>query len=197
MRVAYAVWPALLLAAAGPAVALVLSARIGAPSAPASMFKAPDGCTQTAERAIPGLREQDFTCGDTKIRTRTLLLPRGANPSAVVDSAQAQAPTLLPNGDLDGSTLTTSGPNPTRWALDRDGQANRAEATLLFIDGHVAGGGVRDRLALARDMLSASGAPPLILAVAVTQATDDAATALTKFIAAQGNVAAKGGRVGE
>jgi exosortase A len=193
MRVAYAVWPALLLAAAGPAFALVLSARTATPPAPAAMFKAPDGCTQTADHATPGLREQAFTCGSTQIRTRALILPRGANPSAVVEAAHAQAPKLLPNGDLDGSVLTVPGPTPTRWALDRDGQTNRAAATILFIDGHVSGGGIHDRLALARDMLSASGTPALILAVAVTDATDDATTALTKFITAQGALLKEGG----
>ncbi len=193
MRAGYAVWPALLLAAAGPAAALAMSARTATPPAPAGMFKAPDGCTETTNRAAPGLREQDFACGTTQIRTRALLLPRGANPSSVMDAAHTQAPTLLPASDLDGSTLTTSGPNPTRWALERDAQTNRAAATLLFIDGHVSAGGLRDRLALARDMLSATGAAPLIIAVAVTQAPTDATAALAKFITAQGDVAAKGG----
>jgi exosortase A len=191
MRAAYAVWPVLLLAAAGPAVALALESRAAPAGAATAILLTPPGCTATSPQPTAGLVLQDFACFSARLSTRVVRLPRGADPSGVVITAQAQAHLLLPGADLDVGALDVAGSPPTKWVLQRDLHPGRAVATLLFIDGAPSAGGLRARLLLAGDMLGRGGPPPVVIAVAATQEAGDPVRALTVFLAAQGNLAAR------
>jgi Ni,Fe-hydrogenase III small subunit len=70
-----------------------------------------------------------------------------------------------------------------------DEDSPHAAATVLFIDGAPALGGLRDRLKLARHLVRGGGDPSVSVAVAVTGAVPDARETLTAFLAAQGDMA--------
>jgi len=195
MRVAYAVWPVLLLAAAGPAVALVLEGRATPAGPAAAILLTPSGCTATSTHPAAGLVLQDFACGSARLSARVLRLPRGVDPSRVVMTAQTQAHLLLPVADFDVGVLWLPGAvseaAPSRWLLQRDLRPGRAVATILFVDGAPSLGGLRARARLARDMLGGSGPAPVVVAVAATQDGGDPVRVLTGFLAAQGDLAAR------
>jgi exosortase A len=197
MRAVYAVWPVLLLAAAGPALALVLEGRATPAGQANAVLLTPPSCTATVTHATASPVVQEFVCGNTRLTAHVLLLPGGADPSRTVMAAQAQAHLLLPGADLDVGTLALTGATPSRWVLQRDLRPGRAVATVLFVDGTPSAGGLRARAQLARDMLwgtgrgGRTGLAPAIVAVAVTQAAGDPVRALTDFLAAQGDLAGR------
>lgn len=191
IRALLAVWPVLVIAALGPILGTLLSAR-GSPPPPAkSAFILPPGCTGTVTHTGAGLVEQDVVCGTTHLAARTLMLPRHADPSRVLAAWQAQVDQLLPGADLDASVLTVPGTSPQSWLLDRDERSGRVAASVLFVDGKPASGGLRDRIRLARDMMLPATPSPLIVSLAVTEADGDPVRALGDFLGGQGNLAGR------
>jgi exosortase A len=188
MRAVYAVWPVLLIAALGPVLGMALSARASRPPPAETAFIVAPGCTETITHTGPGLIEQEFVCGTTRMTGRTLLLPRHDDPSHVLTSWQAEVDQLLPGAELDASVLTVPGTSPSSWVLDRDERSGRVAASVLFVDGKPASGGLRDRIRLARDMLVAGAPPPLIVSLAVTQGSGDTIRALSDFLSSQGDL---------
>ncbi|HTZ69555.1 MAG TPA: exosortase A, partial [Acetobacteraceae bacterium] len=187
MRAVYAVWPVLLLAAAGPALMLGVNGRRPAPTATAVLI-APAGCAETARYSVDGGLAQDFACVATAVTTRFYVLPRGANPARVMTLAQAQPAALLPNADLDAGKLEIPGANPQAWVLARADRAAQAAAYLVYVNAGPVLGGLRDRLRLARGMIDGGDIAPAVLAVAVTHAAGDPLVPLRAFLAAQGDL---------
>lgn len=194
MRAIYAVWPVLLMAALGPIVGLALTAHALPPTPAQGAFIVPPGCTGAVTQSGPGLIVQEFVCGTTRLTGRTLFLPRHADPSRVLAAWQTQVDQLLPGGDLYASALAVSATSPSSWLLDRDERSGRAAASVLFVDGAPASGGLHDRIRLARDMVAVGAPSPLIVSLAVTQALGDPVRALGDFLAGQGDLKGRVGR---
>jgi exosortase A len=189
MRAIYAVWPVLLIAALGPMSGMALTAHAVPAPPPSAAFTAAPGCTQTITQTARDLVEQAFTCGTTRLTGRTLRVPRRADPSRVLALWQTEVEHLLPGADLETSALKVNGTHPSFWMLQQDARSGRVAASVLFIDGKPASGGLHDRIRLAREMLAADAPSPLIVSVAVTQAAGDPAHALSDFLAGQANLA--------
>jgi exosortase A len=167
----------LLIASCGPAVGWWLDDRATPSAATKSAFIAPPGCTISPDAA------GDFLCGGTLMHTTTAVLPRRANPARVVALARANATRGIPDPDF--STLDVPDFSPSRWVLVMDQETGQAGAYLLWVDGAPALGGLHDRLALARDLLT--GSPDAPIAVTVSTATGGAAP-LLNFLSKQGDL---------
>ncbi len=144
---------ALLLAGAGPAVALLLRAGSHAAALPPGW--APAGCVAQPSSGD----EARFACGST-----TLLL-RGF--------AATEDPSLLPAAqrrltgqdgaeDVQLSSLPRPDGAPGAWRLVQVTAPDLVSATAIWVDGEPARSGLRDRLRQAWDGLSGGGTPALL-----------------------------------
>jgi len=184
-RAILAVLPLLGVAAMGPGAALAVDAGAGAPLAAAAVIVAPPGCLAgNVSRGGPVL-VQRFQCGEARIVARTEMLGTGANPSRALRAGADWVVSMVPGHDVDNRRLAVDGTPPTVWRLTIDTESTRAAASLLFIDGRPAMGGLSDRLRLARGMLSRSAGRLVSLAVAVNDGDPDS---LRRFLAGQGDL---------
>jgi exosortase A len=181
--------PVLAAAAAGPAIAAMLMADAASRGAAPALLIAPAGCSLTGSADSGPVLMQDFRCGDATLSARTERLAARANPSSVTQSGAVWAGTMVTGHDVDTRLLRTDGAFPITWRLIMDEDSPHAAATVLFIDGAPALGGLRDRLKLARHLVRGGGDPSVSVAVAVTGAVPDARETLTAFLAAQGDMA--------
>jgi exosortase A len=180
--------PVLLVAALGPAASLALDARAQAEGRVPALLITPPDCTVTEIDRAGAVLTQSFQCGDSKLVARTQILPRQANPSGVVRAATEWAGTMVPGPDTDNRFLHVGRQNPTTWRLLVDEDSPHAAASLMFVDGKPALGGVRDRLHLAADLLHGDAAAPVAIAVAVTGGDANPGEVLGRFLSAQGDL---------
>ena len=180
-----AVLPVLGVAALGPAAALAVDAGAGAPPAAVAVILAAPGCVAGSVSRAGPVMIQGFGCGEAQIVARTEMLGAGANPSRAVRAGADWVAAMVPGHDVDNRLLTVDGTPATVWRLAIDTDSTRAAASLLFIDGRPALGGVGDRLRLARGMLRRSSGPLVSLAVAARDGDPDS---LRRFLASQGDL---------
>jgi exosortase A len=180
--------PVLAAAGAGPAIAGMISAGAAPRGTAPALLLAPPGCTLTRTAADGPVLMQDFRCGAALLSARTERLPVRANPSTITQSGAAWAGTMVPGHDVDNRLLNTDGPFPMTWRLMLDEDSPHAAATVLFIDGAPALGGLHDRLTLAGHLLHGGDDSPVSVAVAVSGPVPDAREALKLFLSAQGDI---------
>ena len=184
-RALLAVLPVLGVAALGPAAALALDAGAGAPPLAAPLLIAAPGCVAGREALAGPVLIQRFQCGAARIVGRTEILAARANPSRVVRAGGDWVVSMVPGHDVDNRTLEVDGSPPMAWRLAIDTESSRAAASLLFIGGRPALGGLRDRLELARGMLHGGAASAVSLAVAVDGGDPES---LQRFLSGQGDL---------
>lgn len=189
-RALLAVWVALLAAASGPALSLVLD-RPGAPGLAEALLVPPPGCDAGGSRVLWDTASQDFICGQSRITARLRVLPLGANPWRVTGAAAADVTALLPRAELESGQLPVEGGSPARWALRSDRKRGEGAATVFWLEGVPGLGGVRDRLRMAEGRLRGSRRHPISLVVAVSSANGLPEDALRGFLLAQGDLAAR------
>jgi exosortase/archaeosortase family protein len=189
------VLPVIGLAALGPAIAAGLDARAEPGAAAQSVLITPADCAMTGASPDNTVLVQSFRCGDATLVARTETLPRRANPAWVVRAGNEWAASMVPGHDVDNRMLAVDGPTPMMWRLVLDEDSPRAAASLVFVDGAPASGGVRDRLKLAGDLLNGSADAPVALAVAITGGDGDPAEVLRHFLGAQGDLMGRVGRL--
>jgi exosortase A len=190
-RAAWAVLPVLAVAALGPAASLALDARARAPGDARQIFAAAPGCAMTAVAPHGAVLMQTFQCGDAVVQARTEILPAQANPAWVVRAGSDWVGAMVPGHDSDNRLLTLGGAAPVVWHVLMDADSPRAAASVLFVDGRPVLGGLRDRLHLARDLLSGGARAPVSLAVATAPEDGDGAAILRRFLEGQGDLAAR------
>jgi exosortase A len=180
--------PVLAVAALGPAASLALDARAqDAGRAPDILITPPD-CTITEIDRAGAVLTQTFRCGESRLVARTEILPRRVNPSWVVRAATEWAVTMVPGPDTDNRVLRIGRQNPTTWHLLVDEDSPRAAASLMFVEGKPALGGLHDRLRLAADLLNGEAAAPVALAVAMTGGDANPGDVLGRFLSEQGDL---------
>jgi exosortase A len=185
--------PVLLVAALGPLASLALDARAQAEASVPSILIAPPDCAVTEIDHAGAVLTQTFKCGESTLVARTELLPRQANPSRVMRAATDWATTMVPGPDTDNRILRIGRQNPTIWHLLVDETSPRAAASLMFVDGKPALGGLHDRLHLAADLLNGHADAPVALTVAMTGGDANPGEVLGRFLSGQGDLE---GRVG-
>jgi exosortase A len=186
--------PVLAVAAVGPAASLALDARSQAQGKAPNILITPPDCAVTEIDRAGAVLTQTFKCGESKLIARTEILPRQANPSWVMRAGTDWAVTMVPGPDTDNRLLHIGRQNPVIWHLLIDEDSPHAAASLMFVDGKPALGGVHDRLRLAADLLHGDAAAPVALAVAVVGGEANPGEVLGRFLSAQGDLE---GRVGE
>jgi exosortase A len=184
-RAVLAVLPLLGVAALGPGAALALDAGAGAPPLAARVLVAPSGCVAAGEWPAGAVLIQRFACGEAHITARTEMLAARANPSRVVRAGADWVASMVPGHDVDNRTLEIAGSPPVTWHLTIDTESTRAAASLLFVDGRPALGGLRDRLHLAQGLLGVAGAPRVAVAVAISEGDPES---LRRFLLGQGDL---------
>ena len=190
-RAMTAVLPVLALAAAGPAMSAALGSHGRAPpDAPALLIAGP-ACTLSHAEAQGAILLQTFRCGVSSLAARTEMLPRGANPARVSRANAAWLAVRIAGANTDNRKLPVGGSTPMTWHLLVDEDTPRAAASLLFVDGKPALGGLHDRLRLASDMLHGGTIAPVSIAVAITGGQADPVEVLRSFLAGQGDLAAR------
>ena len=156
-RLAFAGASVLLLAAAGPFSLALLDAR-----SPASLavltpkLTLPATCHAEGSRTDGATSTQTVRCGQATLRVIATTLPSAANPSRIL--AAGRDPALAPlTGEADSEAWRTPAGAP--WMLLTVKETGEQSAYAVWVDGHPMIGGLRDRVAMARDML-ATNAPP-------------------------------------
>ena len=186
-----AVWVAglaALLAAAGPVAAAALNHPGAAPDLHLPGFVATADCLAVGDPPGP---EQHFSCHGTPLIATLRVLPPHAAPAAL-RVARSEATGEHDAADSVTSTLDVDGLEPRQWRLVLVHQPDQITATAAWIDGAPDPGGLAGRLRLAWDSIAGSGAPPVLIAVALHPQTlahaeqrEAAQQVLRDFIAAQ------------
>ena len=170
----------LLVAFAGPLSLIRLQA---APqgmrlAAAAPRLVLPAGCRAGAITQEGAVARQAVQCGQAALQVTTTVLAPGANPARILAAARAPAEAVLV-GEADSEAWRS--PFGTPWMLLTVKETGQQSAYAVWVDGEPMLGSLRDRLAMARDMLKGAGQPTI--AMAVTGANDS--TSLQAFLAAQ------------
>jgi exosortase A len=158
----------IVLAAAGPAFSAVLDAGAGgAVPVPVPQFAAGAGCVaQPGGTASPGLFVEDFACPAGRLRVTLRRLPARANPGGVLAARRELSGDGGDGGDdAEISTLDVPGVEPHSWHLVLSSDPAQAIASAMWVDGAPAPGGLRLRLAMARDSLFGAAHAPVIMAL--------------------------------
>ncbi len=190
-RTVLAVLPVLAVASLGPAASRALDARALAPGHAPQILTSPAGCAMVAVKQDAAVLLQTFRCGEATLLARTEALPARANPSWIVRAGADFVAAHVSGPDTDNRLLETAGAAPMTWHLTMDTQSPRAAASLLFVDGQPALGGLHDRLHLARDLIAGTPSAPLSIAVAVDVAEGDGPDILRQFLSAQSDLPAR------
>ena len=190
-RTGRALWVAglaALLAAAGPAAVFALDRPGAAPDMRLPGFAATAACVSLGDPPGP---EQRFSCAGIPLVASLRVLPANAAPAAL-RAARSEATGERDAADSLTSTLTVDGARPRDWRLVELHRPDRIAATAAWIDGQPDPGGLPGRLRLAWDSIAGGGAPPVLVAVALSppilmhaEDREDAERLLGDFLRAQ------------
>ncbi len=164
------------LAVAAPAASSITFSGVSARATAAQFpqFLSPDSCVTAGNQVNGAVSTQDFTCNGQKMRVIFAVLPRGANPAQILETARKNAAIGL-SGEIDSQATQVEG-KPWIKLVARDEGGSSAFA--VWIDGVQRIGSLHDRLAMARDMFSA-GEAPVAVSVAAFPVNDQV---LTEFM---------------
>jgi exosortase len=185
LAVGLACLPVLVVAAAGPALSRVWEARMAMPTAAiVPAIKLPPACHLTAATTTRAVSVQDVHCGASDFRVTTTVLPRGANPARILDSARAPATEGL-EGDVDSTLWHAPAPSGAPWMVVEAHDKGRYGAFAIVLDHDQLVGGLHDRLRMAHEMLGGAKSAPITFSVNLRSADRDAMDQLHAFLAAQ------------
>ena len=165
---------AVLLAAAGPAVATALDRGAGAPPALGLPgFAATAECLSLGD---PPGAVQHFSCHGTPLVATLRVLPPDASP-ALLRAARIEITGEREVTDPIVSTLAVPGLTPSRWRLvevhapdDMPGkrEPDHMTASAVWVDGHPDTGGLAARVRLAWESIAGGGTAPVLVAVTLS-----------------------------
>jgi exosortase A len=181
-------WPACALAGCGAVVVLAVAAPAassmtfphGSAKPIATMFpqiSPPPPCIRADDQLHGPTDIQSFTCNGQTVRVTFAMLAPGSNPAQILETARRNAESGL-SGEVDSQTVQVDG---KRWIKLAARDAGGASAFAVWIDGVQRVGSLHDRLAMARDMLGAGGAP-VAVAVSTFPMNDGVLTAFMQKI---------------
>jgi exosortase A len=152
-----------LVALAGPALAAAVVGDGGLPSvALAPAIGLPFGCVRQGSQTFGPVRSDGVLCGDQRLTVTTTVLGRRSNPASILETARAEAAAGL-LGEVDSEVVQLGG---APWVVLSGRDLGGAAAYAVWIDGRQSVGGLRDRVAMARDMFTL-GSAPVVVTVAV------------------------------
>jgi hypothetical protein len=123
------------------------------------------------------METRGFVCGEQRLTVTTRVLARNSNPARILETARAEAAAAL-QGEVDSEVVRFGG---APWVLMSGRDLGGVAAYAVWIDGRQGVGGLRDRVAMARDMFTA-GALPVVVTVAVAPGKAGAREALAAFL---------------
>jgi exosortase A len=166
------------VALAGPALAAAVVGRGSAPVAAVSpVLAVPASCSAAGVQRFGPMETRGFVCGEQRLTVTTRVLARNSNPARILETARAEAAAAL-QGEVDSEVVRFGG---APWVLMSGRDLGGVAAYAVWIDGRQGVGGLRDRVAMARDMFTA-GALPVVVTVAVAPGKAGAREALAAFL---------------
>jgi exosortase A len=168
-----------LVALAGPALAAMVAGDGGQPRVAAvPAVDLPAGCLKRGSETFGPVRSDAFLCGDQRLTVTTTVLGRRSNPASILETARLEASAGL-QGEVDSEVVRLGG---APWVVMSGRDLGGAAAYAVWVDGRQSVGGLRDRVAMARDMFS-EGRAPVVVTVAVAPGKVGAREALVGVLA--------------
>jgi exosortase/archaeosortase family protein len=195
MRVLATTIAVLLVSASGPVIALLLDSGTGTAPNASRVLLTPSGCSIIAAHDAGPVSDSEFDCGGARIIVRLEIVPAGSKPSRVIDAARDQITGLMQDTETENGEIITFPGKPSRWIARHDRGGHKSAASSVFIDGHAGDGSLADRLVLSRDLLTGRGCASAAVVVAAATRTTDATSTLRDFLAYQGDLEARIGRL--
>ena len=192
---------AIVLVGIGPAIAMAVDARSGAPTLHGALtFDLPPGCTQHYTSAVAketmSSRRSVIACGDDQFELALEAFPARSTSSAMV-AERRRVTQEIGAEDVTVAPLATAASNGS-WTLVQTTDPNRTTAWASWVDGKPAAGGLSGRFEQARDsLLGTDHLPFLITASAAeppmrsTQQRRETMAALKTLIGAQQGLSTK------
>ncbi len=146
-----------------------LDRAAGAPAVlPIARFAIPAGCTSPVTASSrPGVSRLQFACPIGTFEVTVQLFSPRVNPGRI-QSTQMGLTDEQEIEDVTFSGLDVPGPAGRNWRVISSDKPPRVTATALWVDGAPAQGGLRGRIALARNSLLGASRAPVLIAVTAT-----------------------------
>jgi exosortase A len=168
-----------LMALAGPALAAAMVGDGGQPGvAMAPAIDLPAACLRRGSDTFGPVRSDGFLCGDQRLTVTVTVLGRRSNPASILETARSEAASGL-QGEVDSEVVWLGG---APWVVMSGRDQGGAAAYAVWVDGRQSVGGLRDRVAMARDMFS-EGKAPVVVTIAVAPGKAGAREALLGVLA--------------
>jgi exosortase A len=154
------------LAAAGPAGAMLLERQVTPPAVAAvPSFATIPGCTPPDARPSPAATmQQVFTCGPIALTVTVHVFPPRVNPNRIA----AVSRTLTGEdsaSDTASDTIRLPDHTPDRWRLTITEDPGWVSATAFWLDRQPRGGGLSDRAVQARRSILGADSAPVVVGI--------------------------------
>ena len=187
------------LAAAGPAGAWTIESRVAPPQpAPMPQFVVPQNCTAQPAVAISDGMSQMVTCAGVPLTISVRVLPPRINPNRILAAWRTLTGEDTAS-DTEFDSIDIPGHSPEHWRLTTTEEPGWVTASVLWLNGVSAGGGLRDRATQARASIFGASSAPVLASVsfhsgrvqALMGEREAAEKAIRGFLAAQTDLGAQ------